>query len=296
MILTSSAINTYLTCQKKYEHRYVNELVPIAREDKALTLGSAVHKGLEILYKEQSIDLAIEEADKIFDGVDTSFFVQNQFTNLETSRKLCNVLLRGYYQNHYDAKNFKVIRPEIQLDMTPLGMANSDTFKGKIDCLVQDKAGKWWVREYKTVSRVTSEYFYHKQIENQILNYIIVVEAQEKIQVEGMLYTYLKKPQLSDGKAYSMEELATKVTSDNFVSNYISISEKQKARQWEFIKAAFSEIEKKLSLTQEVKFLKNTGACTSFGCCPYLKLCVDPYTYKYEYKQENPFKELEESA
>lgn len=289
--LTSSAISSYLTCQKKYFYRYREELVKVGESKRALSVGSAVHKGLEVMYDSEDIEPGVTAALKLLEeSFKETFAGQKEIDEHSQNCRLVVELLRGYWKHHYDKSNFQTYLTETVFDLSVAGPFKYFVLKGKTDGLVQKHDGTWWIREFKTVTSVNSQYFYHKQIENQILNYIVATALTRDIVVSGMLYTYIKKPRPISEKGWA--DIASKITADNFVSAYIPVKLEQKSEQQDLIDQAFEEISGK---AHSHEFMKNTNACFNFNApCPYLDLCVSGKEFIGNYKKQNPFKELED--
>ena len=133
--LTYSHIKTRLNCAMAEHYRYELELVPRVQSHH-LSLGSAVHKGLET----GSIDAALTTFDGIFPST------QEEQDQLELDRITCEAMLTGYFAQF---ESFAAYEAEIEFAVpivNPRTQALSKRFvlAGKVDGLAKIDT-EWWV-------------------------------------------------------------------------------------------------------------------------------------------------------
>jgi hypothetical protein len=162
----------------------------------ALALGSRIHEALDRYYStgqpllEAHSDLVKEDLKKMNDGFrDTS--------TLETEAELGRVMLEGYLEwvemEGIDAE-LEMISTE-EIIERPM-MDGKVTLQGKIDMRVRRKIdGVRMFRDFKTVGGSFADFGSQAQMNEQILTYMTLEEAQntEGERSEGGIFTMLRK-------------------------------------------------------------------------------------------------------
>jgi hypothetical protein len=195
--ISNSEIQTFKDCRRRWWFTYYRRLRPKVEEyTGALALGSRIHEALDRYYStgqnllEAHADLVREDMKKMNDAFrDTS--------NLETEAELGRVMLEGYLEwvelNGIDAELEKISTEEII--ERPM-MDGRVILQGKIDMRVRRKIdGVRMFRDFKTVGGSFADFGSIAHMNEQILTYMILEEAQnqEGERSEGGIFTMLRK-------------------------------------------------------------------------------------------------------
>lgn len=285
-ILTHSSMADFKNCRKKFYYR--NELLLAPRLRKAsLSLGSAVHKGIET----RSISEALQTFSDIFPNS------QEESDTIETMKITCNAMLEGYF-NQYPA--FEDVMTEIQFSLpiiNPKGRtSNSFILQGKADGLVKID-GKNWLVEYKTASVIDKNYIDKLNLDSQLTTYIYALQRFLDLKIEGVIYRILRKPTIRQTKKENAIQFQ-----DRLIQDY------KERPEWYFHEEVLyrsqddlAEFERELwALTQDMLycqrndgFYKNTGRCSDWGLCQYSALCLKNPDAMELYETREPHEELE---
>lgn len=138
----NTMLSCFTTCPKKFYWRHIRHLVTDRGKVPALEFGKAIHKGLEVFYKEDSVDLALEA---FKDDLDPE--AQDDKRNEANGLKI----LKSYFKQYLPEK-FKVLAVELNLSakITP-----SLELWGYIDLVVEQQGNRYNV-EHKTSSSIRS--------------------------------------------------------------------------------------------------------------------------------------------
>ena len=266
--LTYSHIKTRLNCAMAEHYRYELELVPRVQSHH-LSLGSAVHKGLET----GSIDAALTTFDGIFPST------QEEQDQLELDRITCEAMLTGYFAQF---ESFAAYEAEIEFAVpivNPRTQALSKRFvlAGKVDGLAKID-NEWWVCEYKTASRLDRAYIDRLALDTQITTYIYGLQRTRGIRIAGVLYRILKKPTIKQRQKESAAQFRDRLVEDykeraDFYYDEQRLYRSQadlctfEAELWAFTQRLLAE-------RREGLHIRNTSQCTAYGGCPYIPLCL----------------------
>lgn len=195
--ISNSEIQTFKDCRRRWWFTYYRRLQPKMQDfTGALALGSRIHEALDRYYStgqpllEAHSDLVKEDLKKMNDEFrDTS--------TLETEAELGRVMLEGYLEwvemEGIDAE-LEMISTE-EIIERPM-MDGKVTLQGKIDMRVRRKIdGVRMFRDFKTVGGSFADFGSQAQMNEQILTYMTLEEAQntEGERSEGGIFTMLRK-------------------------------------------------------------------------------------------------------
>lgn len=195
--ISNSEIQTFKDCRRRWWFTYYRRLQPKMQDfTGALALGSRIHEALDRYYStgqpllEAHADLVKEDLKKMSDEFrDTS--------TLETEAELGRVMLEGYLE----WVELEGIDSELEMISTeeiierPM-MDGKVTLQGKIDMRVRRKIdGVRMFRDFKTVGGSFADFGSQAQMNEQILTYMTLEEAQntEGERSEGGIFTMLRK-------------------------------------------------------------------------------------------------------
>lgn len=282
-IWTSSRLKAYQTCPMKEALRYRKNLAPIGRKQ-ALSIGTAIHKGIEMWDEEAGIEALS------FPFPST----QEEADEQEVARTTVLGLLRGYYQTFAP---FEVHVPELSFYL-PMrtGKRSSRIFEiaGKIDDIATIN-GQNWIVEYKTASKLDGSYFDRLYVDSQITMYMTAAERLGFNPV-GVIYRVLRKPQIRRGKTESVEQFLNRLESDIASRPDFYFMEKRlyrsKADLADFEQMLYQEAKLANTMYKQDRCYKHSTACSVYGACEYLPLCMGEAGAEALYETREPHEEL----
>lgn len=293
IVLTNSMASCFQSCRKKYQFRYVDEIVRTDESVVALSFGSAVHAALERWFK--------------YGVKDDAVLVARSFPGLELENQIKAAVLVERYIQHWceDEKLFEIVGIEAEFK-TPLRNpdtnAKSRTFTicGKADGIVRMN-GELFILEHKTTSCLDDVYIQRIQIDKQIAIYADSISREMREPVAGAIYDIIQKPGIRMKKGETDEEFAARraaliaksktgttravkqepETEDEFEARMRGVVDDSYFRREiiRFERAKIDEHIKELwSIAKDIRsgnYYRNTGECNAIGRkCPYLDLCV----------------------
>jgi len=162
----------------------------------ALALGSRIHNALDMYY---STDTPLLEAHAALVKKDKQLLIEayRDTNDLDAEAELGRIMLEGYLQwveeNGIDAELERISNEEI-LEMPMFD--GQVILQGKIDMRVRRKAdGVRMFRDFKTVGGSFTEFASTAHMNEQILTYMLLEQAQNKEgeRSEGGIFTLLRK-------------------------------------------------------------------------------------------------------
>lgn len=191
--ITTSEVTTYLRCREEHRLRYGLQLRSSEPPSKALAIGTAIHKGLEVWWSEGDhvLPQALRAAQEI--GTANGLDVYDQVR--------VEVMLEAYDRRwHRDRDEYISRGLEVVFDRPQKGWTLSGRFDGLIE---QRHPRQLLVLEHKTTSDDLgphAPYWDGLAMDWQIVNYLRASQA------EGVLYDVLKKPGIFPLKATPVEK------------------------------------------------------------------------------------------
>lgn len=286
-ILTHSSLTDFKNCRRKFYYRNELLLAPRIRKT-SLSLGSAVHKGIETR--------SIEEALKMLEGIFPSS--QDEADSVETMCVTCQAMLEGYLAQ-YEA--FDDAMAEIQFSIPIINPAtghksNSFLLQGKADGLAKID-GKNWLVEYKTAGMIDKNYIDKLNLDTQITTYIYALQRFLSIKIEGVIYRILRKPTIRQTKKETVFQFQDRLIQDYKDRPEFYFHEEILYRSQDDL----TEFEKELwDLTQTMLHCQrsdgwytNTGRCSDWGMCSYSALCLKQPDAMVLFETKEPHEELE---
>lgn len=227
-LLTHSRIQAFRTCNQKHFLAYevgVRKTV----KSKALRMGTAFHRGAELVAKGMEIADAIAQAmlpyEVIPDGVEANTWA--------VEREKVLRLLHGYL-NLYANDGWEVVAAEHGVEIPLLhpsekaeGFAGQFRLAGKMDRLVKRPLlDEVWLLETKTMSKdlsPSSSYWEKLPIDEQITRYVYYAKRLG-YNVVGIIYDCIRKPTMEpieiplrdgDGKIIVLDSAGTRIFTKN---------------------------------------------------------------------------------
>lgn len=198
MRVSNSKVNTYKTCQKKYDYRY-NYLLESKKPSLPLSRGKVIHGGLE---------LSLDELEDYLDEVERDFYSAPDKVKEELGYDFVDdmkMVLRNYH-NLVDRgwiEELGLVETEIRVEDT---LGKNLDYLGFIDGIVKLN-GELWILERKTFSASppTETALYNTQT--------ALYSKLFKAQFKGVIFEYIrskppKTPKVLKSGAYSKSKTA----------------------------------------------------------------------------------------
>ena len=303
---TSSSLQRFLDCRKKYYFSYVELLAP-KRKAWALLDGEAYHLAMEIfnqetgrkvLSKPAMVKVILNSVKEIYDNVDTAGLSEDEVQEIDFHKAMMLGMIMGYIVS---VEPDNVIKPEFEFKWGYEGI----TLRGKTDGVVE-KNGKNWLKEYKTTGTTDIEGYKLKlDMDFQVDFYLSIVSKVLGIKLEGVLYEIVRKSLLKIKKNEDVEDYYKRIKEDYlkrpefyYFKHYVYRSEK--------VLQDFEENDLK-PLIRDVRgceitnsYYKNKHQCNTYTGCAFKKLCLFPDIDMQEVmktlfkKKDRKFEELKE--
>lgn len=195
--ISNSEIQTFKDCRRRWWLTYYRRLKPKnSTMTGALALGSRIHEALDMYYSQ---DIPLLEAHAQLLEKDRQILIDtfSDTSELDSEGELGRIMLEGYLQwvedEGIDAELERISNEEI-IEM-PL-MDGKVILQGKLDMRVRRKGdGVRMFRDFKTVGGSFTDFTNQAQMNEQILTYMLLEQAQNKDgeRSEGGIFTMLKK-------------------------------------------------------------------------------------------------------
>lgn len=221
--VSHSQIRSWRSCQQQHEYRYGQLLIP-KRETRPLYFGNWFHACLEAHYKGEgwrtahqkycaTYDRMPEEEQQVYDRNKSRAKPPWEPLPLQIERAMRSYLWYRH-TNPLTMFHWKVIAVELPFELTiTLDDGRKVILKGRIDLVVQDQNGKYWVVDHKTTTTIPDETAFHA-MDPQLIIYPEAASALLGIEIEGVIYNYIKSkaptiPKMNkDGKTISKQDFA----------------------------------------------------------------------------------------
>lgn len=230
-LLTNSRMTSAKTCLAKHYMEY--ELgVRLDTDAKPLRMGRAVHEGLDLLAKGQTIVEVAAQIRTLYADFPAWINSDDLADEWLTECEVCVCMLSGYAWRWADDPQIaEVVCSEQQFLQEIVNPETGRTSRlwrkaGKIDKIVRLADGRLALMEHKTCSEdisVDSDWWKQLLIDQQISLYVIAAR-QAGYQIDTVLYDVLRKPGLSrshvpildaDGKKIVVDVRGTRVYNTN---------------------------------------------------------------------------------
>jgi hypothetical protein len=255
----------FKNCRFKAYLRYVEELVPIERDD-TMYVGQLVHRWLQGYYSGTVAYIqVVDKASALAAAITTAYAVY--WPNQE-----------GWAWAKHQTE--RVFQDELRNPET--GAASKTfVFGGKVDMLVFDKG--WWLVEHKTTSAIDQGYIERLWCDSQIQIYTKYVPAEFQ-PLQGVIYNILRRPMLRPYEISSKrsEPETMEAYSERCQQDLLEKPGSFHRQELIFTPGQLEELEEELwDLSQEVlrarkgHWYDNKDNCWKFNKpCPYWRYCV----------------------
>ncbi len=290
--LTQSSVATFMACPQKFVFRY---LMLLRRRGISIPLlvGSAVHRGLEILIApaadgnyEQRLPQCEVEIDKVFQkAIDGAFSIGGLEDKIEHGRAQAHAILNAWWIIYgSDFQTWKPIAPELTVRSDPsaaIGGPLAPRMAGMIDAVILDERGVAWILEHKTRKSLSNFSVNSLELDLQALWYIILARITLPKHFpgvpspQGFMYDAIMKPQHrmnADGfpdLKQRMRDAMIESPEKYFALTPIEIKESTLERAWD----NFQRIVRHMDALSPSSVYMNLKSCDDYGGCPYKPLC-----------------------
>lgn len=291
--ITQSALTTFMACPQRYVFRYLMRLSKMGVSI-PLLVGSAVHKGLEVL---MDPDSPLEQSDKLpfaLQAVESKFLSVTKDVRkiigiedkVETGRAQAHALVTCWNVINADTlSEWTLLRSEMKIRSKPTATVlspHADRRAGMIDGVVKDQDGTVWIAEHKTRRAMGDLNANSLNLDAQALWYIVMCYEQlqadpgwEAGMPKGFLYDALQKPQ-HRLNAMGFEDLRNRMIAAILAdpSKYLSVIPILiEPKIVDMARRNFSKIIHLMDTLNPHWVYMNTKSCDDFGGCPYKPLC-----------------------
>lgn len=270
MRFSHSRINCFKQCPKMFDYKYNQHLFRIDGDSTSLILGKAFHRGIELGN--------VEELEKELD--DNNDFLDE---NAETNKVIVLAMVEAFF-NKFPHHNEGNVKHEVEIK-TEFG---GNEFIMYADAIVEEPDGLI-LREYKTASRIDATYIDKLEFNDQISRYCLAIEQELGKKVKKIEYYVAKKPLLRQKNGETLEQfrerLVEKITEDEDSIQYFELH-----RTKEQLEEEKEDLIHDMNVINNTKrYTKNLSACSCYGNCPYLNLCMKEKDAEllYEVKEED---------
>ncbi len=308
MGITQSIIKDWGDCTYKFLCN-VNKIEHVGMVTK-VNFGNMFHYILEYFYNKKPLDLILDKQYSAIETICSKLLDDYKNQNAEELRLfnprdfqiekgLAIALFLGYYQFYSkDFRKFKIKDVEYELKANYRGVK----LRGKVDLIFKfPQSNSFWQMEHKTKGRI-SENNILKLLHNdfQAMFYNFILRRVLKLDIGGVLYNVIRKPQLRQKKTESLSDFTGRVYDDicsrpeHYYKRFqVIYSEKDMDEFQNILDTMLEEIDK--TINGELGTYKNTNGCEFPFPCKYLDLCSTHNLQSYIIR-DKLFPELEGGA
>jgi len=288
--LTNTMRNVGLDCPRKMYYMIERGLRRRTMSE-AIYIGSAFHRGME----ERSAEAALE----LFEGIFPASQVEAD--ELETKKAIVSAMVAGaldYWWQQWESR-YGELQFEVPIINPRTGYPSQTYYlAGKIDEVVQDEEGLWWLVEYKTSGQTPTESFVKRlYLDTQITTYFYAAQKMLGIKLAGVIYRVARKPSIRQRKNETVWQFIDRLHDDYQNRPEFYFYEEQLYRD----QSDLDEFEREMwAITQQFLFFRrtdtwprNTSKCGDWGGCPYMPLCMGEPDALELFEQVGPNPELD---
>ena len=193
IILTNSSMRVMRSCMRKWQLKYVERLgrIDTGEESEALFFGDIVHQALEEYFK-----FTMNASDNA-----SRYWILDRFLSQRCEGEMlmkARAMMDGYIRKWKgDPDKYEPIDTELQFsgnihNPDTNGISRTFKFAGRVDAVVQDAKGNYWIIEHKTAAYVDGAYLERLWTDSQIALYTMYLREQG-IPIKGVIYDILTK-------------------------------------------------------------------------------------------------------
>ena len=255
MLFSHSRINCFKQCPKLFDYKYNKHLSRIDGDSNSLIMGKAFHRGIELG--------DVNKLEKELDEKEEFMTDEN-----ETNKVIVLAMVEAFF-NKFPNHNEGDVKHEVEIRTT----FGNHEFIMYADAIVDEPDGII-LREYKTASRIDSVYVDKLKFNDQITRYCLAIEKEFGKRVKKIEYYVAKKPLLRLKQNETLEQFRQRLVE--------KISEDEESIQYFELERTREQLDEELTdliydmdtITKTTHYTKNLSACSCYGTCPYLELCM----------------------
>ena len=226
VIRTSDRIN-FKSCRKAWDYgsKLRRNLEPISLP-KPLDFGTAIHAGLQKFYD----PLTWSWPRDVVQIASVQTFVKTNWQGLQRYEELRGPdeelkmdflererlgigMLENYFAYATQNDKFTPIYVEVEFEVPipvprelrlPPGFGHTVdgdltfngepvVYQGRIDMIVQDELGHYWIDDHKTTAQIRADVVAHLELDEQMKSYVWAIQRQIGVKIQGMIYNELYK-------------------------------------------------------------------------------------------------------
>lgn len=193
-----SEVSDFLRCRKRYDYAWNQNLEPKQRNQK-LTIGSAIHRFLELWYSDRrALDAIKAMNDYIMENAEGLDDVQ-----ISDMIDLCEGICKNYVAQYGYDHNWTVRAVEVPFSVQ---LDDNTNYIGTIDLVVEDEDGHIWFIDHKTTASL-GIYDKNSDMDRQISRYWWALE-QLGYNVHGFIYNIILKEVPQEPKVLKSGQLS----------------------------------------------------------------------------------------
>lgn len=211
-----SRIKTFLRCPKSYQYKYVDLLEP-KKKVRPLFLGSWVHACLETHYSQGNWkighQLYVDQWNKLFEEERLALRTRGK-TIGPPLPEIVERIMRSYiWYNRQDGWKAKYIEQILEVPTPLIVSGKRFVFKGRLDLVIEDEEGLFWLVDHKTASTIPQPNSFHA-MDPQLMLYPWAARIQYGIDIAGVIYNYVRSrppsiPNLNKDGSISRRKIVT---------------------------------------------------------------------------------------
>lgn len=304
-VYSYSQIEAFRRCEAFYRHSWVRK-IELRRRQSFFIWGEAYHAFLENWYAHKNLDLSLKAIHDVFMNVDMSMATADEVDKMRVQQAQVEGVAEAYPHIFKD-DDFAEVMPEQQFFVEVKGGERTIGYTGKIDMLVKDEEGKWWVFETKTgaYGTVNADYYKTLGFDGQIVGYSVLAELALGIKIHGIMYNIIQKPlirpkkrppeTLAEYRKRVKEEYTINAAGKEYMIRYPFLVPDYIKKEWLTELLHSIELLDRKWQSESKVWPKTTSACKSkWGVCHYAEACnaganSNPRSYnKIIYKKKPP--------
>ena len=281
--LSASQVSTLLACPQKYAYSYQEKIEPIAIRP-ALSLGKAFQTAIEYGDPEVGAE-AIHGEREVRDQEDA-----NRALTDATIVKAAATLYLSRFPHETDSEKEYEYRVRLRNPWTGSYSRTYDLL-GYADELAEED-GKLVLVENKFVGQISEVSIRRLPLDRQISLAAYGIWRATGREVSKVRYRFTRKPSIRQKKGESVGEFCQRVERDYFDRPDFYSEEqviyRDQASLWRTEAELWEWAEQVRQSRKRALFTRNTSACTDFGGCEFLPLCLGDPDAQSLYQAKQP--------
>jgi hypothetical protein len=271
--LSHTRLGVLLACHQKFKWSYEENLEPAVKKV-SLTMGSAFAHALELGDPEAGYRMVMEERDALALEHQGPFTVIPTEADAETQATIVRAASRTYLE-HYGVQDVQreiTMRARVRNPATGRG-SNTFDVQARVDGLAGDR-----LIEDKFVGRVDTVTDRKLMLDRQVTLGCYLVWRTTGQVIREVSYRMTKKPGIKQTQKETHADYLARVDADYAARPEFYLHEFTLTRTPEDFLRLEQELwtwsEQIRAARRDGAFPRNTAACSEYGGCPYLALCV----------------------